>query len=193
MGSNKESKRQPKGTLVWRTGLSGVPPDNVRCTTGQCPVHQGTRRWTPHLQENGKPLRYNSPDSVRWHTGLSGVPAEQWLLHAQRSTATHLMRACTRRGQSTRRRRTGQSTGPVRCTTGQPGGPTSQSSNGQNLTAGWRGWRTGQCPVAHRTVRCAMRQTAFQRPLLVVGAINTPTTPHSLHPSFQTSNPLQEL
>jgi hypothetical protein len=24
-GSNKESKRQPKGTLVWRTGLSGAP------------------------------------------------------------------------------------------------------------------------------------------------------------------------
>jgi hypothetical protein len=31
-GSNKESKRQPKGTLVWRIGLSGVPPDSVRCT-----------------------------------------------------------------------------------------------------------------------------------------------------------------
>jgi hypothetical protein len=31
-GSNKESKRQPKGTLVWRTGLSGAPPDSVRCT-----------------------------------------------------------------------------------------------------------------------------------------------------------------
>jgi hypothetical protein len=31
-GSNKKSKRQPKATLVWRTGLSGVPPDSVRCT-----------------------------------------------------------------------------------------------------------------------------------------------------------------
>jgi hypothetical protein len=29
------------------------------------------------------------------------------------------------------------------------------------------------------SVRCAMRQTAFQRPLLVVGAINTPN-----HPTF---------
>jgi hypothetical protein len=26
------SKRQPKAALVWRTGLSGVPPDSVRCT-----------------------------------------------------------------------------------------------------------------------------------------------------------------
>jgi hypothetical protein len=68
MGSNKESKGQPKVALVWRTRLSGVPPDSVRCTrglqaelftfgksqrrfaiihrtvwctTGQCPVPQG--------------------------------------------------------------------------------------------------------------------------------------------------------
>jgi hypothetical protein len=33
--------------------------------------------------------------------------------------------------------------------------------------------------LAHQTVRCAMRQTAFQRPLLVVGVINTPN-----HPTF---------
>jgi hypothetical protein len=30
--SNRESKSQPKCALVWRTGLSGVPPDSVRCT-----------------------------------------------------------------------------------------------------------------------------------------------------------------
>jgi hypothetical protein len=71
MGSNKESKRQLKCALVWRTGLSGVPPDSVRCTrnpdaelatfgklggrsaiihrtvrcsTGQCPVAHRTVR-----------------------------------------------------------------------------------------------------------------------------------------------------
>jgi hypothetical protein len=42
MGSIKESKGQPKAALVWRTGLSGVPPDSVWCTTVQCPVHQET-------------------------------------------------------------------------------------------------------------------------------------------------------
>jgi hypothetical protein len=47
--------------------------------------------------------------------------------------------------------------------------------------------------LAHRTVRCAMRQTASQRPLLVVGAINTPTTPHSIASKFSTFNTLQEL
>jgi hypothetical protein len=61
-GSNKKSKRQPKCALVWRTGLSGAPPDSVRCTTGQCPVHQGTRLQTCHLRQFWEPLRYNSPD-----------------------------------------------------------------------------------------------------------------------------------
>jgi hypothetical protein len=69
--SNIESKSQPKCALVWRTGLSGVPPDSVRCTrdsnfelvtfgnsggrsaiihrtvrcsTGQCPVAHRTIR-----------------------------------------------------------------------------------------------------------------------------------------------------
>jgi hypothetical protein len=32
MDSNIESKSQPKCPLVWRTGLSGAPPDSVRCT-----------------------------------------------------------------------------------------------------------------------------------------------------------------
>ena len=31
-GSNKRAKDNPKDTLVWRTRLSGVPPNSVRCT-----------------------------------------------------------------------------------------------------------------------------------------------------------------
>jgi hypothetical protein len=42
------------------------------------------------------------------------------------------------------------------------------------------------CLVRHATA-------AFQRPLLVVGAINTPTTPHSIASKFSTFNTLQEL
>jgi hypothetical protein len=38
--------------------------------------------------------------------------------------------------------------------------------------------------VAHRTVRCAMRQTASQRPLLVVGVINTPNHPPFIASKF---------
>jgi hypothetical protein len=119
------------------------------------------------------------------------VPAEQRLLRANgrlQRTLNALQcapaRAEVRAGA---RRRTGQSTGPVRCTTGLSGGPNCQSSNDQNATAWWHGWRTGYCPVAHRTVRCAIRQKPSPTTILVVGAINTPQPPlfkaskHSLH------------
>jgi hypothetical protein len=129
----------------------GLAHRTVRCATGQCPVYQETQLQTRHLRENQRALRYNSPDCPVCQRS-NGYFKRQW------STATHLMRACARRGQSTRSWRTGQSTVLVRCTTGQPEDPTYQSSNGRTLTAGWHGWRTGQCPMAHRTIRCARRQ-----------------------------------
>jgi hypothetical protein len=54
-GSNKKSKRQPKGS-------PGLAHRTVRCATRQCPVHQGTQLRTCHLWEFWEPLRYNSPD-----------------------------------------------------------------------------------------------------------------------------------
>jgi hypothetical protein len=91
----------------------GLAHRTVRCATGKCPVHQGTRRPTLHLREFSEELRYNSPDCpvhhrivsgapresnselatfgnpLRYnsHTGQSGVPAEQRLLRRQRSPA----------------------------------------------------------------------------------------------------------
>jgi hypothetical protein len=53
--SNKKSRRQPKGS-------PGLAHRTVRCATGQCPVHQGTKLWTCHLREFWGPLRYNSSD-----------------------------------------------------------------------------------------------------------------------------------
>jgi hypothetical protein len=101
--------------------------------------------------------------------------------------------ACARRSQSRRRWRTGQWTVTFRCTTGLSGGPTCQSSNGRTLTVGWRGWRTGQCPMAHWTVRCALRQQPSPTATLVVGAINTPNHHTSRHPSFQPTHSIQDL
>jgi hypothetical protein len=121
----------PKAALVWRIGLSSVPPDSVRCT----------REIDSELASFGN-LGGRSAiihRTVWCNTGLSGVPAEQRLLHANgrlQRTLNALQcapaRAEVRAGA---RRRTGQSTGPVWCTTGLSGGPTSQSSNGRNPTA----------------------------------------------------------
>jgi hypothetical protein len=61
-GFKQESKRQPEGTLVWRTGL--------------CPVHQGTRRPTLHLREFSEELRYKSPGCPVHHRTVSSAPGE---------------------------------------------------------------------------------------------------------------------
>jgi hypothetical protein len=126
-GSNKESKRHPK----WHPGLAHR---TVRCTRAL------DAELATFGKLGGRSAKFTgqsdeAPDSVRCHTGLSGVPVEQRLLRAQWSTTTHLMRACARRGQSTRSWRVRQSTGPVRCTTGQPRSPTCQSSNGRTPTS----------------------------------------------------------
>jgi hypothetical protein len=48
----------------------------VRCATGQCLVHQGTRLPTLHLREFSEELRYNSPDCPVHHRTVSGAPRE---------------------------------------------------------------------------------------------------------------------
>jgi hypothetical protein len=87
------------------------------------------------------------------YTGLSVATAEQRLLRANGRLQQQLMRARARRRQTRPCWRTGHSTVHVRCTTRHPGGPRSQNSNGRIATAlvTW---------LAHRTVRCTIRQTA---------------------------------
>ena len=63
----------------------------------------------------------------------------------------------------------------------------------RTLMVGRHGWRTGQCPVAHRTIRCAHRQQPLPNGCLVVGAINTPpTTSTPTIQAFITLHPIQE-
>jgi hypothetical protein len=92
--------------------------------------------------------------TVRCNTGLSGVPAEQRLLRANgRLQVNSKRKQCASARAEVRagaRRRTGQWTGPIRCTTGLSGGPTCQS---------WVTWLAhrsvsggaSDCPVRHTT------------------------------------------
>jgi hypothetical protein len=139
--------------------VSGAPPDSVRCTrelqaehftfgnshrrfaiihrtiqctTGQCPVPQG--RATLNSPASGiRSAIIHRTCPV--HTGLSGEPAEQRLLRANGRLQRIKCAPARVEEQCTHGWHTGQSIGPVRCTTGQPGGPTCQSSNGRNPTA----------------------------------------------------------
>jgi hypothetical protein len=142
-----------------RTGLSGVPPDSVRCTRGlhaelfafgkiqrRSAITHRTVRCTPDSVRCPRGERlWNSPASgirsaiIHWtcpvYTGLSGEPAEQRLLHANGHLQQQLMHARARRSQARAKWRTGHSTVHVRCATGHQGGPNSQSSNGRNPTS----------------------------------------------------------
>jgi hypothetical protein len=158
-------------------------PDSVRCAKEDPPQELASFGKLQRL------VRYNSPDCPVC-TGLSGATPEQRLPPRQRLSAAHLMRAlrAQKSGAPILAHRTANSTRPV-CT-GHPGGPTRQKlqrleSNGSDDMAGGNG-----LSGVHRTVRCAIEQTASQRPHLVVGAINTPTTPPFIASKFSTSQPL---
>jgi hypothetical protein len=156
-----------------------VPPDSVQCT-------RTVKLRTLHLRVSQAALRYNSPD-------CPVCQAEQ-RLPAQRSTATDTyVYYSARRSQSNRQRRTGQYIIPVRCGTGLSGATRRQSSNGRTLTVGWRGWRIGQRPVAHRTVQCAHRQQPPPTVVLVVeGYKYPPTTSTPTIQAFNTLHSIQE-
>jgi hypothetical protein len=125
--SSIESKSQPKCALVWRTGLSGVPPDSVRCTR----------------DSNSELLTFGNSGShsaiihrtIRCSTGQCPV-AHRTVRCAIGATATSAPTVTCNCIQCATVYRTGQSTGPVRCTTGLSSGPEDRSSNCQNPTAG---------------------------------------------------------
>jgi hypothetical protein len=121
-GSHKKSKRQPKCALVWRTGLSGEPPDSVRCTKERNSElvtfgNSGSRSAIIHR-------------TVWCSTGLSSVPAEQQLLRAngRLQRAVNALQCTQKSEQSQKVHRTVNSA--VRCTTKLSGGPEVRSSNG---------------------------------------------------------------
>jgi hypothetical protein len=151
MGSTKrtrDNRRQPWSGApecpVCHRTVFGAPGDNkpnfapsgfseaLRYNSPDCPVLQ--RRATlnsPASDFRSAIIHRTCPV----HTGLSGELAEQRLLRANGRLQRMKCAPARAEEQSTRGWHTGQSTGLVRCTTGQPGGPTRQSSNGRNLTA----------------------------------------------------------
>jgi hypothetical protein len=114
------------------------------------------------------------------------VPAEQRLLRSQRSTATafNALQCAPESEHAQLTQQTVYRTCPVQHrTTQRPHKSELQRSNPDGLLT-WLAHRTvsggaPDCPVRHATA-------VFQRPFLVVGAINTPTTPHSMASKFST-------
>jgi hypothetical protein len=126
----------------------------------------------------------------------SGAMASQRNGRLQRSPAMLQCVDSSRRSQSSRQRRTGQCTVPVRCGTRLSGATRSQRSNGQNRLNpnGWVTW------LAHRTMfggapYCPVRPSTGATPTveLVVGGYKYPTTTSTLTiQAFITLHSIQE-
>jgi hypothetical protein len=71
LGFKTKEQKKPKRTLVWRTRLSGAPPDSVRC-----PGTVHAELFTFGFLRRHSAIIHRT---VRWTTGLSSVPAEQRL------------------------------------------------------------------------------------------------------------------
>jgi hypothetical protein len=135
-----------------------VPPDSVRCT----------REINSELLSFGfleKPLRYNSPNCPVWHRTVRC--ASRATATMQRSTPMKTCKSATVHGQcaqsESRRQKAHQTVNsacPVRHRTVRCPSLTKLQRSNPN---GWVTW------LAHRTVRCAHRQTASPTTILVVG------------------------
>jgi hypothetical protein len=127
------------------------------------------------------------------HTGLSGVPVEQRLLREATvdcNTLNARLRA-QRTEQRQMAQRTVYRTYPVHHRTAQRPHKSELQRSNPNGSLTWLAHRTvsggaPDCPVRHATAH-------FQQPFLVVGAINTPTTPHSMASKFLHFYTLQGL
>jgi hypothetical protein len=162
----------------------------VRCTPDSVRCSKKTRLWNLAASGNHNGCSAIIHRTCPVYTGLSGVTAGQRLLRANGRLQQQLMRARAHRRQARPCWRTGHSTVHIRCTTGHQGGPRSQNSNGRIATAlvTWLAHRT--CPVCTGLSGAPYDRRLHQWSCLVVGAINTPTTPPFIASKFFTSQPL---
>jgi hypothetical protein len=139
-GSNKESKSQLKGTLVWRIGLSGESPDSVGahrtvwCASGATATSRATVVCN-RIQYATVRARVRAR-AVAYRTVYRTCPVHHRT--AQRIHKSELQRSNPNGLLTWLAHRT--------VSGGAPDCPVRQA------TAHF------QCPVAHRTVPCAMRQ-----------------------------------
>jgi hypothetical protein len=139
----KLGSKQPKVCSVWvhRTVFGGAP-DNVRC------ARLALANWLlSGLRRRRTTINHWT---VRWCTGLSGEPkVGRANGRPQNPRAT--------RGKCQRSEGTPDS---VRCANGSKAPTIGFAKEGKKSAPDSVRWCTGQCPVVHRTVRCARRQKA---------------------------------
>jgi hypothetical protein len=163
----------PDNPVHHRT-VSGAPPDSVRCTrVNQLKLFtfgfprrtSGIIHRTIRCSTGQCPVAHRT---VRCASGATTICTQRSTLQSEQ---------CNSECQSRSQRGTGLSGATPDC----PVPHEDRASNGRpapspNGRMTWR--RTGHCPVAHRTVRCALRQQTSPTAIFWLVAINTTPTGH---------------
>jgi hypothetical protein len=150
----------------WRTGLSGAP-----CPYEDKPATLGKVELCSAIIHR----------TIRCATGATATRSNGRL--QKRMTDEQCAQSQSRRVRGAPDSEQNLSGGAPDCTVRQEdklsNGRLSQNPNG------WVTWRrTGQCLVAHRTVRCAHRQQPSPTAIWWLRAINTPNHHNTKHPSI---------
>jgi hypothetical protein len=169
-----------------------VPLDSVRCTRGD--------RLQLFTFGFLRPRSAIIHRTIPCATGLSGAPAEQRLASATVDSNGRLQREQWRTVRAEDRAAARGAPDSAQYLSGtaldcpvppEDKAPTIETV--RTLMVGWRGWRTGHCPVAHRTVRCAHRHLLAPTVELVVeGYKYPPTTSTPTIQAFTTVHSIQE-
>jgi hypothetical protein len=174
----KRAKDNPKVALVWRTGLSSVPPDSVRCT------REPNSKLATFGNLGGRSAIIHR--TVWCSTGLSGAPSGVTAPSAngrlQRYSET--LQCATARAE-VRAGAEGAPDNEQDLSGAPPDYPVTQLSEAPTV----RTQRPGDVAGAPDSVRCAIRQKLLPTVLLVLGAINTPQPPHFNASKFSAFKP----
>jgi hypothetical protein len=187
-GSQQTNKETEKGFKYKRAKSAEVSPGlahrTVRCTTGQCPVHQGLQLRTAHLREFWEPLRYNSPDcpvahrTVRCASGATATSRQRSYVEGIKcATVRARVRAEPDGAPNSKQYLSGA---PPDCPVAQKTEAPTVGIQRPTDVAGAPDsvrWRTG---LSGAPFDSSLHQTTS----LVVGAINTPTTPPFIASKF---------
>jgi hypothetical protein len=171
-------QRSKRNLSVLWTGAPDCPVCHRTVSGAPCPYKD-----KPDTLGKTEPHSAIIHRTVRCATGLSGVPAEQQLLAPTVDCKSGWQMNSARRARGAPDSKQYLSGGAPDCPVPQEdklsNGRRSQNPNG------WVTWRrTRQCPVAHRTVRCALRQQPSPTACWWLRAISTPNHHNSKHPSL---------
>jgi hypothetical protein len=132
----------------------GLTHRTVRCATRQCPVPRVVRVWTCHLRVSEEPLRYNSPDCPVHQRSNGSSAMVDYNGHLQKYYSAQTVRAEWEQPPegALDSEQCLSSAAPDYPVPHEDKAPTVETV--RTLTVGWRGWRTGQCPMHPSTAAC---------------------------------------